>query len=310
VDASLVEESAKPKAPLSASEKTGLAVGCILAAAIGWSFHTSFADLIDRWARDDNYSHGWLIIPIALAILWQRRERLALIRLGSRWWNFIPLAALVAVRVVLYQRNEQWAEMAMIPAVVAAIFLALGGWSFLRWALPGVIFLFFMVPLPSGLNDSLAGPLQSVATLGSVNLLQTAGFPALSQGNVILIGNQHLEVARACRGLSMLLSFGALITAMVILIQRPLWERLVLIASIIPIALLCNIIRIAVTAVIYSWKNRSVQEVHEYAGYAMMVMALGLVTLEMMIMNWLVVDETTNTPSLLKASYSPPPGLR
>ena len=68
-------------------------------------------------------------------------------------------------------------------------------------------------------------------------------------------------MAEACRGLSMLLSFVALITAMVILVRRPLWERVVLILSIIPIALLSNIIRIAVTAVAYGYYDRPVKEV-------------------------------------------------
>ncbi len=73
--------------------------------------------------------------------------------------------------------------------------------------------------------------------------------PVVAEGNVILIGRQRARGGRGLPGLSMLLSFVALITAMVILVRRPLWERVVLVLSIIPIALLCNIIRIAITAI-------------------------------------------------------------
>lgn len=296
--------------PVGAEMRAALIASTMVAVAIGLSYRSSFAVLIDRWSRDDNYSHGWLIVPIALAILWQRREALPTNLPRPGFWNFLPLIGLLLLRYQLYERNEQWIESATIPIVFGAAIFALGGWSLLRWALPGVIYLFLMVPLPPRFNDLLAGPLQTVATIGSVALLQAAGLPVLSEGNVILIGSQRLEVAEACRGLSMMLSFVALITAMVILIKRPTWERVVLLVSTIPIAILCNIIRIAVTAFLYAQFDRPVQAVHDYAGLAMMVLALGFVTLELKLMSWLVVEETSRLPTLIRATYGSNPGPR
>jgi len=293
-------------------EPTAVALVAALAAAIAWSYRPSLAVLFDRWNRDDNYSHGFLIVPIALAILWQRREALASLRSRPQWWGFLPLAALLAWRYWLYERNDQWIEQATIPLVVAATVLAVGGWGLLRWSLPAIVFLFFMIPLPPRFNDALAGPLQTLATNGALNLLQLTGLPVLAEGNVILIKDQRLEVAEACRGLSMLLSFGALITAMVILVRRPILERAVLLASFIPIALACNIIRITVTAIVYAAFDRPVHTAHDYAGYAMMVLALGFVMLELKVMSWVVVEESADAgrPPLLRASYGPTPGPR
>ena len=185
----------------------------------------------------------------------------------------------------------------------------MGGWGLFKWALPAVIYLFFMIPLPSRFNDLLASPLQTLATIGSVSVLQAIGQPVLAEGNVIWIGSQRLEVAEACRGLSMLLAFISLITAMVIFVKRPIWERIVLLASTIPIALLSNIIRIAVTAVLYRYFDRPVKSIHDWAGLAMMVLALGFVGIELKVMEWLVVeDRPSETPTLLRASYGPDPG--
>lgn len=284
----------------------GLAGAAALAAAIVWSFYPSFVYLA-RWWEDSNYSHGWIIIPIALYILWQRRERLTSVVVRRRWWDFLPLVALLALRSWFYERNDEWLEAAMIPAVVAAVVLAVGGWGTLRWSLPGVVYLFFMVPLPSRFNDKLAAPLQRIATLGSVEVLKAIGRPVLAEGNVILIGAQHVEVAEACRGLSMLLAFAALITAMIILVHRPIWERVVLVLSIIPIALVCNIIRISVTAVAYAWYDRPVHEVHDYAGFAMMALALGFVSIELKLMSWLVVEERAVAPSSMLYGAQPRP---
>jgi exosortase len=276
-----------------------------LVAAVAWSYFPSLAYLA-RWWEDPNYSHGWLVVPIALFILWQRYEELPGVVVRHRWWNFLPLIALVALRYKLYDWNEQWLEAATVPMVVAATVLAVGGWGLFRWALPGLVFLIFMVPLPQFLDDKLAAPLQKIATLGSYEILMALGLPVVAEGNVILIHSQRVEVAEACRGLSMLLSFGALITAMVLLVRRPLWERAVLVLSIIPIALLCNIIRISITAVAYGYYNRPVHEVHDYAGYGMMALALGIVLAEMKVMSWLVIEERREaaavvTPTLLRA---------
>ena len=288
------------------SESTiGLIVaGGLSAAALAWSFWPNFKVLVDRWRGDDNYGHGWFVIPIALAILWQRREMLAEVVVRSSLWNFIPLVGLLAIRVWLYERNEQWIENALIPLVVGSFVFAFGGWRLSRWAWPAVIFLFFMLSLPPRFNDILAGRLQSFATFGSVNLLHALGLAVISEGNVILVKDQRLEVAEACRGLSMLLSFATLITAMVILIRRPLWERVVLLLSIIPIALICNILRITVTAIAYAKAGKPVKEVHDWAGLAMMPLALGFVLVEMKIMSWLVVEVEVQQPrGLIRASY-------
>lgn len=280
----------------------------MLALAIGWSYRSSFAALVHYWQNDSNSSHGWFIIPIAAFILWERREIVFGQSTRAPWWSVLPLVGLLAVRYWLYERNEQWVEEASIPLVVGAAIFAVGGWNWLRWAWPGVIYLFFMVPLPPRFNDLLASPLQSVATMGSVALLKAIGQPVLSEGHVIWVGTQRLEVAEACRGLSMLLSFVALITAMVILVKRPIWQRAVLLASTIPIALSCNIIRIAVTAVLYKQFNRPVEAVHDWAGLAMMVLALVFVSIELMVMDWLVIEETQTQQVLVRTSYGPQPG--
>jgi exosortase len=198
--------------------------------------------------------------------------------------------------------------------VVAAAVYAIGGWAAIRWSWPAIVFLLFMLPIPPSLNEVLAGQLQTIATIGSVNVLHALGMAVINEGNVILVHDQRLEVAEACRGLSMLLSFATLITAMVILVRRPIWERLVLLASIIPIALVCNIARIAVTAIVYAQTGKEVKVVHDWAGLAMMPLALLLVLFEMQVMSWLVVEveeaEPPRRPGLVGTGFGPDPGSR
>jgi exosortase len=222
----------------------------------------------------------------------------------------VPILGLLAARYWLFERNEAWLEAATIPAVLAALALAFGGWHLLRWSAPAIAFLVFMLPLPPRINLMLAGPLQQLATVGSTAVLQAFGMPILAEGNVLMVGADRLEVEKACNGLSMLLSFVTLITATTIMIRsRPVWERVVLMLSTIPIALISNIIRIAATAWCYHKFGREWGDkiVHDTAGWAMMPIALVLVFLELQVLSWLVVEEEVRTgPLLIPQAYGAP----
>lgn len=292
------------------------AAGLLLAAALGWAYAPNFVDLAQVW-EDPSYTHGWLIVPIALGFLWHHWDRLDRTRLAPGLWGWIALPLILAVRSLLYHKNELWIESATLPLAVAATVLALGGWRFLRWAGPSIAYLWFMLPLPPSLNEKLAGNLQDLATVGSTSLLQAMGLPTLADGHVIYIGTHQLEVERACSGLSMLMTFVALITATTILIERPIWEKLVLLASAVPIALISNILRIVLTAWAYhkigpegvvlprwldakgAWTVGKLS--HDTAGWAMMPIALGLVWIELRLMAWLVVEDEERAISPLLA---------
>jgi exosortase len=279
--------------------------------ALGWAYAPGFSGLIGQWRSDPNFSYGFLVIPIALGIFWSRRGMLDRAKMRPRWWGFLPLLAVVAARYPLYEWNEQYVETATIPLVTAGLALALGGWHLLRVGLPAIVFLFFMLPLPPSWNQTLSGPLQGLATNGSVMALQLLGMPVMSEGNVIVIGDNKLEVERACNGLSMLLSFVTLITAMAILVKRPVVERVVLLLSAVPIALVSNIIRITVTAVAYHWFGQEVGEraAHSLAGWLMMPLALVMVWIELAIMAWLVVEvEEVDAVSLIRRGTKAGPG--
>lgn len=272
-------------------------------AALGWSYLPSFTSLVGQWNRDPNYSYGFFVIPIALFILWDRLRLVVPEKVRPALWGLLPLFALMGLRYLLYEWNEQYVETATIPLVIACLTLVLGGWHLFTVALPSIVFLFFMLPMPPSLNDVLAGPLQRLATLGSVTLLQIFGLPVMAEGNVIVVGEETLEVARACNGLSMLLSFVTLITAVVLLVRRPLGERVVLMLSAVPIALISNILRITGTAMVYHYVGHDAGEKlgHDMAGWLMMPIALALVGLELKLMSWLVVEvEEVDAKSLLR----------
>jgi exosortase len=291
----------------------GLWAAVALVVAVIASYAQSVWDLMQTWMSESSYTHGFVVAPIAAFILWQRRDGLKEVPIRPSLVGWLALIGLMAYRAYLYDRNEQWTEEATIPLVAASLVLAMGGWRLLRWAAPGLAFLLFLLPLPPRINALMAMPLQMMATIASTAMLQATGLPVLSEGNVIYVGTQPLEVARACNGLSMLLSFVTLITATTILVRdRPIWERAFLLISTVPIALIANILRIVATAWVYhlfgvKWGDKIG---HDAAGWLMMPIALALVWLELKILSWLIIEENpddkpfflppTSTPRVVK----------
>ena len=182
--------------------------------------------------------------------------------------------------------------MTLLPAI-ACLTWTLGSWPLLKRVWPAIAFLAFLFPLPAGVNDWVALPLQRIAATGSCFLLQLAGFWAVQQGNVIQLTTPHgvmpLDVALACNGLRMLMTMAATITATIILIDLPTWKRIVLLASTIPIAMCSNMIRIVATGCCYYFfvGPKAKEWAHDASGWMMMPLALAFVALELRLLAWL-----------------------
>ena len=128
-------------------ERAALTAAAV-AFGVVYSFWPTLAKLADKWLNDPQYSHGLLVPPFALALLWMRRNQFP----ASVWPAFASGLALLIVgavgRVLGGAMYFEWLNTASLLPVVAGLVLAFGGWSVLRWSLPAVAFLIFMIPMP------------------------------------------------------------------------------------------------------------------------------------------------------------------
>lgn len=264
----------------------------VVALTLVFAYWPNFVSLYQVWDTQPDYSHGFLVLPIALAILYRRwpvddtnRPRIWLPGLA------VVLAAL-GLRAWFYERGVYWTETATILPAIAGLGLARLGPRAMRATWPAFAYLLFWLPLPPQINSSLSQPLQSIATWASCKVLRMTGLWVMPEGNVIVIGGQRLEVAAACNGLSMLMSLAAAVAATAAIVPMATIKRLVLLATIIPIALLSNVLRISATAWCYYWFGAEVgsKYAHDAAGWLMMPTAMVFVGLELLVMSWLVVE--------------------
>ena len=257
------------------------------------AYFNTLSRISQAWTTPQ-YSHGYLVPLFAAVLLWLRREPFVRVPAIHRWWG----AALLAVGVVLRAVGTRYVlftfdNIAIIPCLMG-IFIMVGGLRTIRWAGPPIVFLVFMLPWPRILVDGILRPLQTMATACSLYTLQTLGVDAFRVGNRIELEMSTLGVVDACSGLRMLTIFVALAAAIaMIATSRPLWERLIILISAVPIALTVNVIRITLTGLLYNLhigQEFAHQLVHDWAGYFMMPMALGLLFLELQILSRLIIE--------------------
>ncbi len=192
-------------------------------------------------------------------------------------------------------------EYSMLP-FFAGLALFVGGWQALHWAWPSIVFLLFMLPLPGDVQSLLSLPLQTVAARASAFIIQTLGIASMAQGHKIEISGapEPLDVAQACSGLRMMMMFLAMCLGAAFIVRKPLWEKIFIIVSAIPIAVLGNVARIAVTAVCYkiALNNPSLAQpdkvlhfVHNWAGYLIeMPAGLLLLWIELTLLSKLLIS--------------------
>lgn len=263
-----------------------------LVLALVWCYWNTLTSVARAW-DNPKYSHGYLVPLFTAALMWMRREPFGKVTDPARWAGVGMIAVGLAIRLIATRLSSTVPEMySLIPCVMGA-FLIVGGWPTLRWAGPAVLFLAFMFPLPGPLDGGLLRPLQKLATLSSTYCLQTLGIASYSEGNRIVIGELQMGVVEACSGLRMLTIFVALAVAITLVTDRPIWERIVIVLSAVPIALLVNIIRITVTGILHLTVGTEIADkvFHDLAGWVMMPMALGFLYVEFQILSHVVIDE-------------------
>lgn len=271
--------------------------GVLVLVAVAWSYSGAFIELAYRWAREPDYSHGFLVPVFSAYLLWIRWKPSESLSGSGSWWGFVPL--LCAAAMHWYSAYDFYPLLdgpSLLPCLVG-VTLVVGGWAALKWAWPGILYLAFMMPLPGFIAGHLSHPLQRIATISSTWMLQLLGLPAISRGNVIWMTNAKIGVVEACSGLRMLMLFLAITVGASFLIKRPFWEKAFVALSALVIGVITNILRITVTAVLYEYVSAEWAErvFHDLAGWLMMPAATGLLYLELFVLSKLLVAPAEQT---------------
>jgi exosortase len=271
---------------------TTLSCGILLAIGL-WTYWPTISELIHSWNNNPDYSHGYFVIPISVFFLWMRRNSLPN---ASKKWAFAGLILIllgISLRVLAAYYYLGGVDGWSIPIWCAGVVWFLWGLDILWWSLPAIVFLWFMVPLPYGMERWLSLPLQRIATNMSCWILHCLGQPALGEGNTIWLNDFQLEVEQACSGLRIFMGIMALAYVYLVVFRRSWWERALLFLSVIPVALVANSVRIVITAFLHKFvsSDAAYKFTHDIAGWIMIPFAAGLFAFVLWYLDNLVSDE-------------------
>jgi exosortase len=215
-----------------------------LAGLLGYLYWSVMADLATQWAVDTTFGYGYYIPGVAAYLAWDRRAALRLAPPGSSWWGYLILLVGLTTLVLGRAGGIQLATRGSLIAVLVGLALFLGGWTRARILAFPIAFLALMIPPPARLVEHLTWPLQLFTARFSTEVLRQLGYPVLLQGIYIDLPTVRLEVAEACSGFRSIIALGATGVLLAYMTQRRWTHRVLVVAAVVPIAMLANAIRV------------------------------------------------------------------
>jgi exosortase len=251
-----------------------------IAALVGFLYASVVVDLAAEWWTQPEASHGILIPPFALYIVYLgRRSTLSIVPHPD--WRGLGLTFLACLILLMGQLASEF-----FLSRISLIFL-IGGliWTFwgverLRSLAFPLILLATMVPLPGIVYKLAAAPLQLFASKAATALAQLLGVSIYRDGNIIHLASISLGVAEACSGLH---SLSALVVASLILgflKNASILGRVCIVLISLPLAVVVNVLRVTGTAILADYNlNFAMGYYHGFSGWVVFLIGFGLLWL-------------------------------
>lgn len=214
----------------------------LMAAAI-FAILAIYADtaksIVAIWRSSDTFAHGYLIVPIALVLVWIKRREVAVLAPRPDALGFLLLAAAgfawLAAEAAQVQVLAQYALVAMVPATVLALCGRRVAWTL---AFP-LAFLLLGVPF----GEAFMPRLMEWTADFTVAALRVTGIPVYREGTFFAIPSGHWAVAEACSGLRYLIASVTIGAVFAYLTYRTWWKRALFLALSVAVPIGANFLR-------------------------------------------------------------------
>ena len=208
-------------------------------------------------------------------------------------------------------QNDFFKDVAMV-AVLFGVTLLLAGWRIMKTAWFPILFLICAIPWPGLMYTRIAMPLQELAASVACVTLRVTGVDAARLGTKLFIGEgdntRVLNVAEACAGLKSLMTFITVAAAVGFLSHRALWQKLLIVASAVPIAILCNVFRVTGQGLLDHYATHKLADgfAHQFVGMVMLIPAFFMILFVSWLLDNLFIEEVDRR-SILRGSKTPSP---
>jgi exosortase len=244
-----------------------------VAVAIGLTacYWTLFLSLYELWNSEDGYySHGFLVPLISAYVVYRKWDRIKDIPVKVGWTalfflllNLITLRAAYSADIVVLLSFNFLASL-----LIGAWFIAGIKWMFALF-MP-IFYLIFALPVWTFAIDIYTNPLQKLSTQVAYHILQISGFQPLRDdtSTTIYLNNFVLDVGVPCSGFKLIVAITAFTVFFVLISGLRWWANLLMFASIVPLALLINGLRVALIGMVGDYRGHEAgMQFHDYSGY-------------------------------------------
>lgn len=244
--------------------------------ALGVLYFGVIVGLVNAWVINPDYSHGFLIVPLCMFFVWQRRQRLAALPVRPAWAGAGVVALSLLVFVAGQLGAEQFLARVSLIGVLAGAVIFVLGWAHFRVLAWTFCFALLMIPLPAIVFNEIALPLQLLASTVAEQSLLLFNIPVLREGNVIFLSSATLEVAEACSGIRSLVSLLTVGIVYGYFTEEKTSRRVILAVSTLPIAVTANALRVAGTGLLAHFAGQSAADgfFHLFAGWLVFMSAV------------------------------------
>lgn len=232
------------------------------------------------WSTESG-AHGPIVFATGVWVLSRRADAMAREAVpGNPWLTGVAFAAALAFYVFGRAYDFISLEVAGLYGVGLAFLHAFVGVRVMLRNWFPLLYLGFIVPPPGWLMDSLTAPLKEFVSYVATHVLQLVGIPIVREGVTLQVAQYQLLVEDACSGMNSLIGLGAISLFYIYLMRNASWRySLLLVALVIPIAVVANILRIMVLVLLTYFAGDGVAQgfLHMAAGLFLFATALGLV---------------------------------
>ena len=242
--------------------------------------------LASRWYNDEAYSHGFIMLLVIGYFLYQERENFRRDRHTQSWIGFSCFVLAVCLLLLAHVTQIQTLLFQAYLVSIGFLLIAIMGRASLRALLP-LSLIFFAVPLPYFTQVALTADLQLLSTSLAADALRLFRVPVFIEGNIIDLGDIQLQVVEACAGLNYMVPLLGLGHIFAYLYKSALWKRIFLIVSTVPISIVLNSARIAITGVLVDRYGTQLAEgfFHAFQGWLIFMISTGILCVELLILN-------------------------
>jgi len=282
-----------------------IAVIAALMALLFWPNLRRLWDKTNPFYGEPNWGHAICVPVIGIYYLYLHRQSLRSSAVRTAWSGLaICVAGILLFGYGIWPGQNDFAKDLGMVICLFGVVLLLCGWELMRIAWFPIVFLICALPWPSLIYSRVAEPLQGLAADVAVRVLRFTGVQAINSGTKILMehgdGVRTLNVAEACAGMRSLMTFVSIAAAVAFLSARPMWQKLVIVVSAVPIAIFCNVMRVAGQGLLDHYVSTGWSEgfAHSFAGVVMLIPALFLILLVAYILDNLFIEAVDDKQAL------------